>query len=391
MPSAYARWWLTATLTLLPAWMGVWSQPQRAYRSRAVRGLHALARSLGLVTVMFPGLHHLARGTVRWLYFQGPEALTRLLMPSRAHLPLEHYLKRLEDLLFVGFVGAWAVAAFALFTLKLATAADPLKRTLPRRLRIFAGLLAVSPFLWFLGLQVAFRLPHPVFYTDCRKVWGHRGHPEPGIPENTLASFRHAFDLGAPGVEMDVVYLVDQDRFFIAREMAQVNEQRLSLETVFAQLGHRGYFWLDIKSIRSLTPDQAQRAAATLRRLAERYRVTQRIIVESDHPQNLAFFSQAGLHTSYWIFNIEEEEAPQSLRAWVEALMKVQRNYIRGRFSAISMDYHHYKPIVARFLQGARIHLFTVNDEALLRAFMLREDVRIVLTDGNFFRLTACP
>ncbi len=381
--------WLCTFLTLTPLLFWAWGNAAAARTRWPVR----FARLLGLVVPAFPPARWAARSLVAWLYTRGPDALARALMPSRNALPLSHYLDKSEHLLRAGLVLAW-VGSF--FPLLVAALADPQVRAGLRRPRVrFAlavlGLALASPFLWFGALQIRFRMPHPVFYTDCRKVWGHRGHPEPGIPENTLASFRNAFDLGAPGVEMDVFYLRETGRFLVGRKRAEAGGHPLDLEQVFAQLGHRGRFWIDLKTVRNMTPQEARETAARLKALAERYHVEKRIIVESEHPENLRYFAQAGLHTSYWIFNVDREDLPQTTWEWVQALTEIQQNYVRGGFSAISMDYHYYRPIVARFLWGARIHLFTVNDEALLRHYVARDEVRIILTDGNYFHITACP
>ncbi len=336
-----------------------------------------------------------AAWAVGWLHGHGPAALADALMPSRGVLPAAHYQARVWRAgfwLVMGLGGAYGLAV--LWALRARWARFWQHRKVQRGAWLLAGLV---------GLFVAFNMwqhgrflqPHPVFYTDCRKVWGHRGHPEPpDIPENTIASYRRAFDLGAPGVEMDVRYDPQRGEYFIGRyDRGQEPPpgQRLLLQQVLEAVGQRGYFWLDIKTIRYLSPDQARQAAHDLAALLDAYGARDRAIVESDRPENLAYFARAGLHTSYWIFNIDEDAFPRTPWGLWWALVQVKENYIRGGFSAISMDRRFYTPMVAWMLYGARVHLFTVDDEASLRALVRRPQVRVILTNTARYDITACP
>lgn len=344
-----------------------------------------------VLLALYPLAYQLAQAGVTWLYLYGPEPWAQWWMPSRDVLPLTHYLDRLSR-------GAGlALLLLALITVGLSLGGILRARTartlpLPSRralqaIGVLLGLLLALP----LSQQLRFLAPHPVFYVGCRKVWGHRGHPQPPeIPENSIDSFRRAFDLGAAGVEMDVAYLPERREFLIHRPDREY-ARRLTLQEVFQAVGNRGYFWLDIKTIRQLTPEQAQQAAQDLALLVDAFGLRKRVIVESDHPENLALFARQGLHTSYWIFNIDEDAyPPPGLPRW-RALWQVRENYIRGGFSAISMDYRMYRPEVARALWGARIHLFTVNDSQRLRDLVNRSQIRVVLTDLPLFDITTCP
>ncbi len=386
-------WWLWLAALVLAA----------ARAARDCRSARPCARAWawwGLVALYPLGAAGLLRG-VAWVYAAAPEAVAARLMPSRGILPLAHYQARAQEGL------RWATAA--LLALALLLAAMPLARQVVHgrrwrawrdhavfRLGARLGLLVTLAFIGYNALlHLQFTRPHPVFYTGCRKVWGHRGHPEPpAIAENTIASYRRAFDLGAAGVEMDVRYDPERREYFIGRYdrgAAPPPGQRLLLEDVFAAVGARGYFWLDIKTIGYLTPDQAQRAADDLAVLLQRYGLRERAIVESDAPDRLQFFARAGLHTSYWIFNVDEEAFPNTPWDLWWALVQVKRNYIRGGFSAISMDRRFYTPMVAWMLRGARIHLFTVNHLPDLRQLVANEQVRVILTDTAHYDLTACP
>ncbi len=233
-----------------------------------------------------------------------------------------------------------------------------------------------------------------MFYTDCHKVWGHRGHPEPPkIVENTIPSYENAFNLGAPGIETDVLYDPDHREYYIGRYdrgALPTEGQRLTLDEVFLAVGDRGYFWLDTKTIHRMNAEEAKQAAQDMYDLLKRHNLLDRAIVESDTPQNLVYFARLGIHTSYWIFNIDETMFPKTPWALWKAMHRVQENYIHGGFSAISMDKHFYTPMVAWMLRGARIHLFTTHSRAEVKDLVRRSEVKVVLTDTTDYDVTTC-
>ena len=369
-------------------------------RGRAPRLWRWAGGVFALFAALFPLERIAARGLAAWLYHRAPAALADRLLASRHVLPLTHYQARADAALakLMLVIAALAFLETAGWLLKQPSGRARLQAIArSRRFRTLAGSAALAA-LVFAGynawLMVQFRQPHPVFYTDCRKVWGHRGHPEPPeIPENTIASYRRAFDLGAPGVEMDVRYDAARREYFIGRYDhgdPPPEGQRLTLDDVFTAVGDRGYFWLDTKTIHYMTPEEARQAAEDMRALLDRYDLRQRAIIESDAPDNLAYFARAGLHTSYWIFNIDEDRFPQTFLGQWWAMMRVQKHYIDGGFSAVSLDKRFYTPTVAWMLRGARVHLFTSDDRNELEALAARDQVRVILTDTAFYDIGTC-
>ena len=355
---------------------------------------------LMLAAALFPLERIAAHGLAAWLYHRAPAAIADRLLASRHILPLTHYQARADAALtmLMGIVAILAAIEVVVWLTRQPSGRARL-RTIARsrafRTLTGSAILAVLAFVGYNAwLMTQFRQPHPVFYTDCYKVWGHRGHPEPPeIPENTIASYRRAFDLGAPGVEMDVRYDADQREYFIGRydhgDPPPENE-RLMLDDVFAAVGDRGYFWLDTKTIHYMTPEEAGQAAADMRVLLDRHGLRQRAIIESDTPENLAYFAREGLHTSYWIFNIDEDRFPKTLWGQWRAMVRVQKHYIDGGFSAISLDKRFYTPVVAWMLRGARVHLFTSDDRNELESLARRDQVRVILTDTAFYDIDSC-
>ena len=370
------------------------------YHGLASRWGRGLAVVMAAVVALAPLERAAAHGLVAWLYGGGLPVVSDRVMASRQILPLAHY-EALADGVLTRALAALA-AGLVLWAL-VWWSGQPQGRARWRALlsnrgfQVVAGavFLAVAAFAGYnLWMSVQMHTPHPVFYTDCHKVWGHRGHPDPPkIVENTIPSYENAFNLGAPGIETDVLYDPDRREYYIGRYdrgSLPVEGKRLTLDEVFLAVGDRGYFWLDTKTIHRMNAAEAKQAAQDMYDLLQRHHLLDRAIVESDTPQNLVYFARLGIHTSYWIFNIDESAFPKTPWALWKALHQVQENYIRGGFSAISMDKRFYTPMVAWMLRGARIHLFTAHSRTEVEDLVQRSEVKVVLTDTTDFDVTTC-
>jgi glycerophosphoryl diester phosphodiesterase len=233
----------------------------------------------------------------------------------------------------------------------------------------------------FTGLKVA------PFYDGCNKVWGHRGYFK-DHESNSLPGIRQAFDLGAEGVELDVHYDIESNRFIVSHNYPyKLKDGRLLLlEDVFRESGKRGYFWLDFKNLRRLKRKYAKKAAKTLVSLLESYDLKSRAIVESRNARNLSIFSKAGLHTSYWISVDRRDNA-------ILARIKVagyKARFLYGKFSAVSLDYLNFTPYVQDSFSAVPVHLFTLNTKSDVMKYLLQKNVKVILSDENYYSLSAC-
>lgn len=259
------------------------------------------------------------------------------------------------------------------------------RRARSRRLTAAAGALVLlgAAALYAGDRLLASYRPEP-FYTGPGKVWAHRGYCAEGLAENSLEAFARAFELGAPGTELDVFYDVGRDRFVVAHdEPASFGDARLlTLEAVFARFGPGRFYWLDFKNLRDLPPDGARAAAAALKTLVSRHALRDAVIVESTHAGRLALVAEAGLFTSYWVQLNPEEPAPK----FRYHISRVRLAMYRGRFSALSMEHTQFSGRVERALHGLPVHLFTINDPGRLRELARKDTVRVLLTDLDGYR-----
>lgn len=228
--------------------------------------------------------------------------------------------------------------------------------------------------------------PDP-FYDGCLKVWAHRGYASEH-EMNSLESFRHAFDLGAAGVELDILYTPETARFMVAHNLPSPSGEKraLHLDELFEELGDKGYFWLDIKNLRELSRKDIVEAADSLHDLLDRYSLKDRAIVESKIAQGLASFSERKIFTSLWI-------TPGRDDSWFDSRVKTllyRIRFLRGRFSAFSMNYLNYTPYVQNSLGDVPVHLFTINDPDEIRKYQDKKNVRIILSDENHYSMDSC-
>lgn len=218
------------------------------------------------------------------------------------------------------------------------------------------------------AVEVAFRLKRMEFrMVQKPKIWVHRG----GRPENSLEGIEWALREGAPGIELDVYFDKQTGKFLVKHDENQASA--LTLDKVFSVHGGSGIsFWIDLKN---LTREDGPAIAREFRELSEKYRLQDRLIVESTEGKALAALSSSGIRTSFWI-------KPSSLSriGWLREF-PIRLRIVLGNFNAISMSYTDYTPAVKNRFANLPVLLFTVNEPDLLRQLDGDPNVRVILTD----------
>lgn len=245
-------------------------------------------------------------------------------------------------------------------------------------------LLALSDALYQRAVARAPAFPFP----ECQKVWAHRGYAATG-GENSLQSVQAAFERGAAGVEIDILYDHEQEDFVVSHDFPYTlfDGKPLMLETVLAQHGKSGFFWLDAKDLRKLSPLAARKATQRLATLIQHYELMERALVESRSALYLSWLADHGIYTSYMVSpNDQKYSAPvYRLNA---AIMKLA--YAFGGLGAISMNDYRYTPVTAATFGKAAVLLSTVNDAAALQHWSAIPEVKVILSDDDHYALTAC-
>ena len=251
-------------------------------------------------------------------------------------------------------------------------------------LALFAGLLAVSDTLFRQAVAKSPAFP----FSACQKVWGHRGLVGSG-DENSLRSVGAAFAHGAVGVEIDVLYDAALDDFVVShdRPYTLYDGQPLHLEAVLQHYGKAGFFWLDAKDLRKLSPLAARHATQRLADLVHRYQLSERALVESRSALYLAWLANKGIYTSYLI-SPNDQKYSAVVYQLNTRLMKL--GYALGGLGAISMNDYRYTPTTAATFGKVAVLLSTVNDAEALKNWAAYPTVKVILSDEDHFALDAC-
>lgn len=249
-------------------------------------------------------------------------------------------------------------------------------------------LLVLLPWLSDVYYKRAVMQRHAFPFPSCKKVWAHRGYAATG-GENSLQSIAEAYRRGAVGVEIDVLYDRELDDFVVShdRPYTLFDGQPLLLESVLSLHSRSGFFWLDAKNLRSLSPLTAHRAIRRLATLIRRYQLTERAFVESSHPVYLSWLVDRGIHTSYAISPGDRRRNPPLYELHV-AIMKL--TYVSVGADAISMNAARYTPGTSTTFDRTPILLSTINDAILLRHLSAIPKMKVILSDEDHYAISSC-
>jgi len=161
------------------------------------------------------------------------------------------------------------------------------------------------------------------------KVWAHR--------VNTLERFLFLSN-HFQGFEMDIVF--DEQRNFFDIRHPPATSISLSFEKYLQASESKGkFFWLDLKN---LTNGNEGAILSSLRDLDNKYKVHQRIIIESNNILQLSKISDAGYFTSYYY-------DWDSYRNFIRNVNKDSSDSIFNKIDAVSQDVLIYDTLLKRF------------------------------------------
>jgi FAD/FMN-containing dehydrogenase len=192
--------------------------------------------------------------------------------------------------------------------------------------------------------ELALDLPTPPKGKDFPvRVWLHRVD---SVERARFAEERYQ------GIEIDVVFDSNARAFDVRHP--PVPSIGLSLETLIASLKDPGqhFYWIDFKN---LTPENKRQAASELSRIAQRFSIIARMIVESPQAEHLDEFSRRGFYTSYFLPVINPYALPQDrLKDYVRG---IARRLARSQVNAVSSDHLQYE-LISKYFPGYDILLW---------------------------------
>ncbi|WP_157813469.1 glycerophosphodiester phosphodiesterase [Pseudoalteromonas spongiae] len=227
----------------------------------------------------------------------------------------------------------------------------------------------------------------PFYFNKCEKVWSHRGYSKV-FAENSIEAFKAALKLKSNGIEIDVFFDTKLDRLVVSHDYPYnlKNGKILFFEEVAKQIGDNSYYWIDFKNLAWLTPENTERALERLDRVSNNYKIKSKIIVESKSIKQLSPFSRAGFNTTYWVVideNMSDSEIEKKLR-------EIKISYLLGAIHAVSMDYKSYTGDLIENLKSIPILIFTINNKNLITKLITYKNIKIILSDENFFQFNGC-
>ena len=240
-------------------------------------------------------------------------------------------------------------------------------------------------------------------YDDCYKIWATRGlvldGPQitPDGLQNSIESIRLAFDRGARGTEVDVLFDTGMGQFIVSHDLPYnlKHGKLLTLEALFENTAGRNYFWIDFKKIRKLSDSELDASVAEMERLANKFGIKKWIYVEGEAPFSLAAYRDAGFNT---IYDIHPRSDRNLFTPAIIALYKMV--FYFGNFTVMAMNYGpmddpKYGPRTQELLGDIPLFIYHIEDDrAELERLLRIRGVRVILVRDHSldrYRLNACP
>lgn len=228
-------------------------------------------------------------------------------------------------------------------------------------------------------------------FNGCHKIWSPRGLYRDRSEQNSIESFRRAFDHGAHGAEVDLHYDVKMNLFIISHDHPVEDEdgrlvyatkhgELLTLEALLEAVGSGHFFWLDFKNLDHLSVKETEAAIDRLRVVAGGDEFKDRLYIEGSNPLRIAMYSDAGFNT---ILGIHPPSESTPLASVVVDAYKIA--FWRSRAAGIAMahgpvDDPNYGENAVESLGSIPIFLFHVPDDRdLLEDLAHRDKVRVIL------------
>ncbi|HPE43095.1 MAG TPA: hypothetical protein PKV88_03350 [Bacteroidales bacterium] len=214
------------------------------------------------------------------------------------------------------------------------------------------------------------------------KIWPHQGFKNSMHSGNSLQAFAEAIKSKFPGVELDINYLDETDRFVVCHDLPQNREmyQLLpDLENYFTILSKSSsndiIVWLDFKNLDYRNNKQALRK---LHMLAEKYKVLNSLMIESNDALLLRDFSRCGFKTIWAMFYEMADERLQQhdIRA-AKALAAL------SGCQMISLPWQVADEYARSILTPMPLAIYTVNEVEKLKEFISFPEIYVILSDMN--------
>lgn len=212
-----------------------------------------------------------------------------------------------------------------------------------------------------------------LFFDDIEnKLWAHR-MLDPLKDNQILDEFK--------GFEVDVFFNKNNNHFEVKHH---ISDSDYLLENYFSDFENidNKYFWIDFKNLDS---DNFISSKVVLDYLCNKYKVKDRIIIESKNIAVLKKYKESDYFVSYWLPNYHFSGS-------IFSVFEVRNNILKVRPNAISCDYHSLHFYTKKF-PNYTIHCWTnemveEKDKKRILKISKNKNIRIILTDfkDNFLK-----
>ncbi|MEQ3657831.1 MAG: hypothetical protein ABNH21_02625 [Glaciecola sp.] len=264
---------------------------------------------------------------------------------------------------------------------------------------IFTGFIVISylSIVKYVDSQLASKTNLPSI-NACLKVWSTRGlvtEPANRLNNaNSIQSITHALNSGAQGVEIDVFFDVELDRFIVSHDRPYnlKNGHILTLSDVFSTIDTPAYYWLDFKKLTRLNESQVNQAVARLSLIVPSDSLRSNIYIESEHPIKLPPFQDKGFRTI-----LDTQPLPVSFigTRLIHNLYKIV--FYFGDYSVMGIGYGEiddpvYNHISESVLNHVPLFIYHVpNERKLIQRLSDQSNVKVLLNSdetANLFDVT---
>ncbi len=243
-------------------------------------------------------------------------------------------------------------------------------------MEIISGILL----LFFISITTLFLfLPckkQVAFYNNEDKVWSHRGLSI-NLPENSIESINAAYENEFKGVEVDIRFISELNKFFLSHDELKNTDSLTSLDSLFSKVNNSLYFWLDLKN---LDNKNKKKVLNRLNDITQKYNNKNKIIIENRDAPALQLLAKNGYYTSLWL---KDPYPKNPIRFLYNNILNKIKLFLYS-FNAVSFDSKYLNQQTLKIYNNCNIHtwkIYTLNKNDI-KSLKSISSVKIILFDG---------
>ena len=182
--------------------------------------------------------------------------------------------------------------------------------------------------------------------------------------------FLNKINVNSSGFECDVYFDTVKNMFDVHHDVDNSSGLNLdSLLELYQQRELKASIWLDFKN---LNDSNCKPAVTELIRLRQKYKLTNKLLVESHNGYLLNAFSDSGFYTSYYAptfnpYQINDDEIKQ----WVDSISSAVS---KSKLSALS-GYYYQHPFLHHYFPNYPILTWAANDRFSLVSWLFKRKI----------------